>query len=456
MVPAERNLEYSTSIQSKMRVTTFKSWFRKNAISPLLIAFALVFLMVSTFLAYAEYTHLKKQDRFIERISSIATIAYNQNNRALIESALSLTTNELNAKVALICSNNQVLISIPSFISSCNPTNTNFLFRSVVTPLSGNSLTHILLLVPILPDFFSWILILSSSVLFLLLITVSLYRVYGAIKKDILFPFQGNLVGNTPFHMEELNQIRSQLNATEKLRTENAVASAIFSLSAQVAHDIRSPLAALSILETELELAPIETKNLFRSSLKRITKIADDLLAKRNILHSENYFFDNKTISTITTECLKSEINSIVSEKVYQHKNSKKIVITHESLNKSESNQVYCDQTEIGRVISNLLNNSIEAMPNGGEIKIISEVKDSIFLLSVTDSGIGIPKHLIETLGSFGITRGKDQGNGLGLYHAKKTIERYGGTILIESTIGAGTTVTIHLKMHKQAVNSSC
>lgn len=69
----------------------------------------------------------------------------------------------------------------------------------------------------------------------------------------------------------------------------------------------------------------------------------------------------------------------------------------------------------------------------------------------IKDSGKGIPRHLIDKLGQAGLSFGKDNssqsGNGLGIYHAKKTVELFGGSLKIDSTEGIGTTVYLLLPL---------
>jgi signal transduction histidine kinase len=107
---------------------------------------------------------------------------------------------------------------------------------------------------------------------------------------------------------------------------------------------------------------------------------------------------------------------------------------------------------ELSRALSNLINNSVEAIDQGQGIVWISlACNGSENVIQIRDNGKGIPtKHLLD-LGSPGFSFGKgdlDQsGNGLGLFHAKTTIENLGGRIKIESTEGLGTTISLILPL---------
>ncbi|HDR8055035.1 TPA: GHKL domain-containing protein, partial [Bacillus cereus] len=108
------------------------------------------------------------------------------------------------------------------------------------------------------------------------------------------------------------------------------------------------------------------------------------------------------------------------------------------------------------QVFINILQNSIEAMPNGGEISIhIKEINDDGVIIHVIDEGIGIPEERIKRLGEpFYST--KEKGTGIGLMLSYKIIESHQGTISIMSEVGVGTTVTIYLPkvLSKQSLSN--
>jgi signal transduction histidine kinase len=101
--------------------------------------------------------------------------------------------------------------------------------------------------------------------------------------------------------------------------------------------------------------------------------------------------------------------------------------------------------SDLKNIISNLINNSAEAMDQNGFISVSLEKEDENLLLEIRDNGKGIPKEILPQLMQEGASFGKKDGNGLGLYHAKKSIESWGGQIQIRSTVGVGTTVSIKL-----------
>jgi hypothetical protein len=107
------------------------------------------------------------------------------------------------------------------------------------------------------------------------------------------------------------------------------------------------------------------------------------------------------------------------------------------------------DQRRLEQVILNLLSNAVK-FTEKGHVGIACRSEDDHFLLSFSDTGIGMapedipdlfqPFHQIDT----GLAR-KSEGTGLGLSICKKILDLMGGTIEVESRLGQGSTFTIHL-----------
>jgi signal transduction histidine kinase len=96
------------------------------------------------------------------------------------------------------------------------------------------------------------------------------------------------------------------------------------------------------------------------------------------------------------------------------------------------------------RVISNLVLNAVQAMPKGGELTISASRTNQSVLLSIQDTGVGIPQEDVGNLFRPLFTR-KAQGQGLGLAVARRIVEAHGGKIDLDSQVGKGSTFTITL-----------
>ena len=111
-----------------------------------------------------------------------------------------------------------------------------------------------------------------------------------------------------------------------------------------------------------------------------------------------------------------------------------------------ESFEIKVDKELTQTIIRNLISNAIKFTPNNGQISISSKIAEDYTLVSIQDSGVGIPPDKIEKI--FKIeentsTRGTnaEKGTGLGLVLCKELVEKQGGEISITSMVNEGTTV---------------
>lgn len=218
-------------------------------------------------------------------------------------------------------------------------------------------------------------------------------------------------------------------------------------IASQVAHDIRSPLSALTMISASLNELPEEKRLIIRNASKRINDIANQLLLRAKESHEKIIGIKNPTTKI---ELLSAVIDVLVSEKRMQYRDNLKIEIEAE-LQNSYGLFANIEPTEIKIVLSNLINNSVESFcDQSGHITVGIESYDDSIQLFVKDNGCGIDPYILKQLGTQGISHGKEDlpnsGNGLGIYHAKKTIEALKGQLIIESQLGIGTKVSLLFK----------
>jgi anti-sigma regulatory factor (Ser/Thr protein kinase) len=120
----------------------------------------------------------------------------------------------------------------------------------------------------------------------------------------------------------------------------------------------------------------------------------------------------------------------------------------HADLKDSYGAFAYFDAKELKRALSNLINNSAEAILDSGEISVSVKASETEIKIRVRDNGCGVPSDVIDRLGQKGFSYGKDSmpasGSGLGIWHAKRTVEEAGGNIKVKSRED-GTLVEISL-----------
>ncbi|MFA5140766.1 MAG: HAMP domain-containing sensor histidine kinase [Elusimicrobiota bacterium] len=228
------------------------------------------------------------------------------------------------------------------------------------------------------------------------------------------------------------------------LDMEVAAKAALGKIAAQVAHDIRSPLAALDAVIKDVSQLPEEKRLIVRSAVSRIRDIANDLIEKNRDSQAPSGRLPVTNDASASVELLSSHVDPLITEKRLQFRPRIGIEIEGR-LEASYGLFAKIQPADFKRVLSNLINNSVEAMGENGLVVVQLMVDSDRILVKVTDNAGGIPRDILAKLGQRGVTCGKAGGSGLGLYHAKSCVESWGGRLSIESETGKGTAVTIEL-----------
>lgn len=239
--------------------------------------------------------------------------------------------------------------------------------------------------------------------------------------------------------------IQVRRHATERRRLENLLAERLGSIAQQVAHDIRAPLAALDTVLHDVPLSP-ERRMLADRAATRMRAIAEGVLREfRGVPRTEPAAQsagggeENRAIEAVAL------IRSIVNEKLAQYRGAKDLRLAVAIADGSHA-LIDANPTELERVLSNLIDNSAQAMRGLGTLVIrFEQMQDGWISISIEDSGPGIPPSVLSTIGQRGVTFGKEGGSGLGLWHARTTVESWGGRLEIQSEAGKGTTVRLIL-----------
>ena len=256
-----------------------------------------------------------------------------------------------------------------------------------------------------------------------------IYNTYSAV-----FDQNGKYWGTvlTSHDITERKELEHQLLQSERLAT-------IGEMSAKVAHEIRNPLSSIS-LNTELLYDEIsndngeeksDAENLIQSILNEVdtlTAISDEYLQFARFPKLETR---PASINEVLIELTKFFNKEIVQRCISLKENYA-----------PDLPQILLDTKQIKQAFLNILKNSFESMPEGGELSITTRLKDENVEVNITDTGSGINRSDIRRVfDPFYSTKVK--GTGLGLALTMKTVEGHGGDINCESTIAKGTTMTI-------------
>lgn len=241
--------------------------------------------------------------------------------------------------------------------------------------------------------------------------------------------------------VEQEVKIQEQKNEMEKQRLITEIAT-------QVSHDIRSPLSALNVAVSRLNDIPTDLLDIINKAIGRINAIVGDLLEKSKASSSVNIMSTSERPPSTKVDKIDlcSLAESMVSEKLTEFSTLKHVRFVVDIESKSDS-RIRANASDIERALSNIINNSVEAIETQGTVTIGVRTYQKYVTISVADTGKGIPEEILPRLGKQRFSFGKEQslksGTGLGIYQAQKIVERYGGKLTIWSRIGCGTVITM-------------
>lgn len=229
---------------------------------------------------------------------------------------------------------------------------------------------------------------------------------------------------------------RDEKRQHELARTEEL--ARLGELGAVMAHEIRNPLAGIKGFAQLIETA--ETTDQARYYADRIVvqslrmeSLVNDLLS---FVREDRGARQSTDLAAVVHDCvamIRLEAGSV------------RVEVLH-TLNTEL--MVMADSDRIIQLLLNLLKNGLQAMPDGGELRIELEKVQSLAIIRVRDSGTGIPPedlpHIFEPFWT-----SKARGTGLGLALCRKMAHEHGGTLTVESTVGVGTTFTLQLPLEK-------
>ena len=235
--------------------------------------------------------------------------------------------------------------------------------------------------------------------------------------------------------LTEKKRIEEQLVQTEKLRALGEMASG-------VAHDFNNALAVI-LGNTQLLLYTLKDEEL-RGTLQTIEKVAKG--AAQTVRRLQDF-----TRKKTHDELFKLDVNPIVKDAVeitrprWKDEAQKKGIRIDVLSNFEPIPLVEGNPSELREVITNIIFNAIEAMPEGGEIKIQTFRKRDKVFIQIADTGTGMTEEARKKAFEPFFTTKPFSNTGLGLSMSYGIIKRCGGDIEVATTVGRGTTFIISL-----------
>lgn len=214
--------------------------------------------------------------------------------------------------------------------------------------------------------------------------------------------------------------------------------NSLLSMTASVAHEVKNPLAAMSLYIDILK------KRLDRLSQKdeKLTECTDVLSEEIERLNSivSGFLMTLRPLNLPDEPVSLSSLTDDVARLVRYDLESKHIELIVQK--EEDVPSVIADVCKVKQVLLNLINNSINAMPDGGRLTLSLFRNGDSVALSVTDTGKGIPERLLPRIFDPYFTT-SSSGTGLGLTIVYQIMKSHGGDIFIDSKEGEGTVFTL-------------
>lgn len=213
---------------------------------------------------------------------------------------------------------------------------------------------------------------------------------------------------------------------------------------AGVAHDLRTPLAALLLqlewVRPDKPLPPEPT----------VRRVVD--MARRQMLRLDRMLMDLVAITGMDAGAFRLELaDHDLTALVRGAADLFEGVSSRHRLTLDlppEPLIVHCDPLRIEQVVTNLLSNAVKYSPEGGAVTLTLRRDAAAAVLSVRDAGVGISaeeqRHLFEPFHRLDAARGMP-GSGLGLYVVRRIVEGHGGRVAVESAPGEGSVFRVEL-----------
>ncbi len=235
--------------------------------------------------------------------------------------------------------------------------------------------------------------------------------------------------------LREKEAVEARLRQAQRL-------SALGTLAAGVAHDVRNPLNAIKLLSSHAidlvdggadapAVKPLQT---IRTEVARLEEIVSGFLslARESEIHPEPTNLD-----TLLQDCVR------LFQREAEQRGIRLI-----SEYRAGSAPLLLDPKQLNRAVLNVLLNALEACPAGGRVRVFSRLTDRACEIEIRDDGPGLPREVLDRVFDPYYTT-KPGGTGLGLSVTRGIIEEHGGNIEIASTPGQGCQVLVSLPLGK-------
>jgi two-component system, NtrC family, sensor kinase len=240
--------------------------------------------------------------------------------------------------------------------------------------------------------------------------------------------------------MDALNRMMNELNHRQELLVQSHKNAVIGTLSPGITHEINNPINNIVLtLETLIEdnqtLSPEERLQLYQETLEEADRAGDIV---NNLLQFSRAH--PPRVEEVSIEALIDQTIRLLKNEFKRHriKTFKEIRGSFPTLN--------LDKSGLQQVLVNLLLNSVQAMPDGGQLRIILNRIKNEMQIDIADTGMGIPSDSLNRIFDPFFTDKKGRA-GLGLSISQNILQKQGGRIKVQSIEGQGTTFSLMIPL---------
>ena len=265
--------------------------------------------------------------------------------------------------------------------------------------------------------------------------------VEGNLSVSILYDEKGNELATVGLFVDlkERLQTERDLSAARQHLLQSEKLAAMGRLTSQIAHELNNPLFGimntLELMKTEIS-PQNKRRKLLDMSLSEIERLADMLKKMLSFSKPDQEKRQKIDINVVIDELM------LLYEKRFRE-NSIKVEL--DLMENPED--IFASRDQLRQVFINMFSNAMYAMPDGGNLEIVTKVVSEKLYITIKDTGTGIkPEHIKKIFDSFFTTKTESvQGVGLGLSVCYGFIKDHGGNIVVESKEGQWTKFTVTL-----------
>jgi two-component system NtrC family sensor kinase len=241
-----------------------------------------------------------------------------------------------------------------------------------------------------------------------------------------------------------LNHMLIELKNREEQLLQSGKMAAVGTLTAGIAHELNNPLNNISLITESLiddfdEWDNEQKLKMLKDIIAQVERMGATVANLLDFTHRDKSSFEQISINDVLNRTLKFVANEIHVNKVQLDKDMA-----------ANLPKIFGNQHHLQQVFLNVFLNAIQAMPDGGELKVKSYVENNAIKIDIIDTGVGISQEIREKIfDPFFTTRAVGEGTGLGLSVSYGIIKQHHGEISVESELGHGSKFSIILPISR-------